>query len=90
MKKGASKYNNRITTLCRIEATTPQSANVEQAVKVNNVFKITFCNRMNLETENKDTYVYNNCIEKFKMFQNEQLLIFRGLFYIGDYIDDSE
>lgn len=45
---------------------------------------------MNLETENKDTYVYNNCIEKFKMFQNEQLLIFRGLFYIGDYIDDSE
>lgn len=34
--------HRNIITEYRIEATTPQSANVEQAVEVNNVFKIAF------------------------------------------------
>lgn len=48
-----SKYDNVIIILCRIQASTPQSADVERSIKANNLFKTSFRNRLNLETENK-------------------------------------
>lgn len=56
----ASKYDNVLSILCRVNACTPQSADVERAVKANNLFKTAFRNRLNLDTENCYMYIYHN------------------------------
>lgn len=55
-----SKYDSVLAILCRINACTPQSADVERSIKANNLFKTAFRNRLSLETENKYMHVYFN------------------------------
>lgn len=55
-----SKYDSVLAILCRINACTPQSADVERSIKANNLFKTAFRNRLHLETENKYMHVYFN------------------------------
>lgn len=49
-----------LAILCRINAFTPQSADVERAVKANNLFKTAFRNKLDLKTEKKYMYVHFN------------------------------
>lgn len=58
--ENVSKYDCVLAILCRINACTPQSADVERSIKANNLFKTAFRNRLNLATENKYMYVYFN------------------------------
>lgn len=56
----SSNYKCVITILSRINACTPQSADVERLIKSNNLLKTSFRANLSLKTENKYMYVYYN------------------------------
>lgn len=54
------EYEELIKVIARIHVCSPQSADVERAVKANNLLKTVFRNRLSVETENKYLFVYMN------------------------------
>lgn len=56
----SSNYKCVTTILSRINACTPQSADVERLIKANNLLKTAFRAKLNLTTENKYMFVYFN------------------------------
>lgn len=71
----SSDYKCVITILSRINACTPQSADVERSIKANNLLKTAFRNRLNLTTENKYMYIYFNMPSMEKWHPNNAILI---------------
>lgn len=53
-------YEDIVTVLARIAASTPHSADVERAISANNLLKTALRNNMSLETEQKYLYIYFN------------------------------
>lgn len=53
-------YEDVVTVLARIAASTPHSADVERAISANNLLKTALRNNMSLETEQKYLYIYFN------------------------------
>lgn len=49
-----------LDTFCRIQSCTPQSADCERCIKVNNELKTNYRQSLSLETENKYMFVYYN------------------------------
>lgn len=56
----AKEYDEITTTLSRIEACTPHSADVERCISANNRVKTPSRNRVSTQTENKYLYIYFN------------------------------
>lgn len=73
-------YKEIVTTMSRIHACTPHSADVERCISANNMIKTPLRNSISIETENKYLFVYFNMpvLEKWnakkalKLWMNEK------------------